>query len=238
MSDHLSAKWLAACSMPQPPSTTQLERPRRSSERDVQQADDRDHDPVEVAVVEEPEQPAADREPGRDVEPEAVDRDGPSSTAMPADRNASPTAIVTIAAQPPPFESRSNTNDQIAAGEDEDEEREPEPPQRDRGGDDGDQLEHEQPEVEAVEEDLVVVMFGSQPNQSRIAPTKMTKAATALSASNAARDEVAADARSLCCSGEERRREAVSTRRSRRRRARRTGSRQREVAARIVSPPR
>ena len=54
-------------------------------------------------------------------------------------------------------------------------------PQRDRCSDDGrSSSRHEQPEVEAAEERRSSCVFGSHPNQSRIAPTKMTNAATAL----------------------------------------------------------
>src|SRR5262245_2463105 len=42
------------------------------ADREVQQARDRDQDPLPVPVVEEPDQPAADRQAGHDVQPEAV----------------------------------------------------------------------------------------------------------------------------------------------------------------------
>src|SRR5205085_10978802 len=43
------------------------------AERDVEQRSGPDQDPVEVAAVEEPEEPSTDRQARHDVEPEAVD---------------------------------------------------------------------------------------------------------------------------------------------------------------------
>ena len=153
--------------------------------------------------MEEPEQPAADREPGRHVKPEAegprrpvVDRDSGEQERKP-DRNRDD--------RRPPAAIREQVENERPdrRGKDEDEEREPEPPQRDRCGHDCDQLEHEQPEVEAVEEDLVVVRVRepSEPVEDRA--REDDEGGDRANREQPARDEVATDAGSFCCSGED-----------------------------------
>ena len=69
---HSSAKWTDASNSPIAPNTAQLERPVGCEKNTKSDGGDRDQRPLEVAAVPEPQQAAADQQPGAEVEPEAV----------------------------------------------------------------------------------------------------------------------------------------------------------------------
>src|SRR5262245_175931 len=129
-------------------------------ESDVEEADQRNHDPVEIAFVEEPEEPSADRQSGGHMEPEAESsgrapvRGDPRQDEYEPDRDRHdrrPVAAV-----------REQVEHEQPAGacKHEDEQWEPGDPQRERRRQDRQQLDDEQPEVKSGEEDLVVAHVG------------------------------------------------------------------------------
>ncbi len=151
MSDHLSAKYAVVWRMPHAPEDDPARTRQAVAERDVDQPTSAITIQSNVPSWKNQTRPPPIVRPAATWSQKPYGRDGPSSTAIPASRKASPTAIVTIAVQSPPPEMRSVTKNQIERGEEEDEQREAEDLQRDGRGDDCRELEHEQPEAEAVE---------------------------------------------------------------------------------------
>src|SRR4051794_5705976 len=118
-------------------------------EQDVSECRDSNHDPVPVAVMEEPEEAAADREARHHVEPESVD---PRPLAIRGHGDAQQhQAVGDRHDRGPVPAARDEIRDEEPRGssDDEDEQREAENAESDGSGDHDHELEHEQPKAKA-----------------------------------------------------------------------------------------